>query len=115
MAVLVGPRAHHPLEQRLRGLAYAPGRERPAHWRQVYLPYGSPGFDFGGVYDDVKAHERIAYTMDDGRKVDVRFSGQGNETRVVETFEAEEMNPIEMQRGGWQAILDNFKQYAESH
>lgn len=76
---------------------------------------GSAGFDFGGVYDDVKAHERIAYTMDDGRKVEVSFSGQGNETRVVETFEAEEMNPIEMQRGGWQAILDNFKQYAESH
>ena len=76
---------------------------------------GSMGFDFGGTYDEVKTNELISYTMDDGRRVTVKFTGNGNETRVVESFEAEDQNPIEMQRGGWQAILDNFKKYVESN
>ena len=75
---------------------------------------GSFGFDFGGVYDEVKNHELIAYTIGDGRKVKITFSKQGNATKVIETFEAEDQNPVEMQRGGWQAILDNFKKYTES-
>ena len=75
---------------------------------------GSFGFDFGGVYDDVREHEHIAYTLGDGRKVTIDFAGQGNETKVVETFEAEGTNPVEMQRSGWKAILDNFKKYTES-
>jgi uncharacterized protein YndB with AHSA1/START domain len=75
----------------------------------------SIGFDFGGVYDDVKTNELIAYTLGDGRKVEVRFTQEGNKTKVVETFEAEDVNSIELQRGGWQAILDNFKQYVESN
>ncbi|MCM3711829.1 SRPBCC family protein [Sporosarcina luteola] len=74
---------------------------------------GSMGFDFGGVYDEVKLHEKISYTMGDGRKVNITFTGQGNETEVIETFEAETENPVEFQRQGWQAILDNFKRYAE--
>ena len=74
---------------------------------------GSFGFDFGGVYDDVKNHEVISYTMGDGRKVKIDFSSEGDETRVVETFEAEGTNPLEMQRNGWQAILNNFKSYVE--
>lgn len=74
---------------------------------------GSFGFDFGGVYDDVRKHERIAYTIGDGRKVTVTFLPTGDKTTVTETFEAESTNPIEMQRGGWQAILDNFKKYTE--
>jgi uncharacterized protein YndB with AHSA1/START domain len=76
---------------------------------------GSFGFDFGGVYDAVKTNELIEYTLGDGRKVAVNFSGKGNETQVTEVFEAEGTNPVEMQRGGWQAILDNFKKYAETH
>ncbi len=75
---------------------------------------GSFGFDFGGVYDNVKENELIEYTMGDGRKVDVKFSSVGDQTKVVETFDAEATNPVEMQRGGWQAILDNFKKYTES-
>ena len=75
---------------------------------------GSVGFDFAGVYDEVRPKEFIAYTLGDGRKVSVRFSGTGSETKVVETFEAESTHSIEMQRGGWQAILDNFKKYTES-
>jgi uncharacterized protein YndB with AHSA1/START domain len=76
---------------------------------------GSMGFDFGGVYDDVRINELIDFTMGDGRKVTVKFTGKGNETKIVETFEAEDTHPIEMQRGGWQAILDNFKKYTETH
>jgi uncharacterized protein YndB with AHSA1/START domain len=76
---------------------------------------GSFGFDFGGVYDQVKTNELIAYTLGDGRKVSVHFTSEGGETRVVETFEAEDTHSIEMQRGGWQAILDNFKKYTEAN
>jgi len=53
--------------------------------------------------------------MADGRKVKITFSSEGNETRIVETFEAESENPIELQRGGWQAIIDNFKKYTEAN
>jgi len=76
---------------------------------------GSFGFEFGGIYDVVKTNQLIEYTMGDGRKVVVSFESNGNETHVTETFEAEGTNPIEMQRGGWQAILDNFKSYTETH
>jgi uncharacterized protein YndB with AHSA1/START domain len=76
---------------------------------------GSFGFDFGGVYDVVKKNEYIEYTIGDGRKVKVSFSAQGNETKVVESFEAENTNSPEMQKGGWQAILDNFKKYTEAN
>jgi uncharacterized protein YndB with AHSA1/START domain len=74
---------------------------------------GSFGFDFGGTYDQVKINEVIAYSMEDGRTVSITFNGQGNETEIVETFDAESENPIDMQRQGWQAILDNFKRYVE--
>ncbi len=76
---------------------------------------GSFGFDFSGVYDEVKTNERITYTLDDERKVNITFINEGNTTKVVESFEAESENPIEMQRGGWQAILNNFKKYAEAN
>lgn len=76
---------------------------------------GSFGFDFGGVYDEVKTNELIAYTMDDGRTVKIIFNGEGNTTKVTETFEAESQNPVEMQQGGWQAILDNFKKHTEAN
>ena len=75
---------------------------------------GSFGFDFGGVYDNVKKNELIEYTMGDGRQVQVTFSPAGDQTKIVETFDAEATNSVDMQRGGWQAILDNFKKYTES-
>jgi len=74
---------------------------------------GSTGFDFGGVYKTVKTNQLIEYTIGDGRKVRIDFTDSGNETKVVETFEAENVYSIEQQRNGWQAILDNFKKYAE--
>ena len=76
---------------------------------------GSMGFDFWGIYDDVKPNELITNTMGDGRKMSVHFKSEGNTTKVMETFEAEDENSIEMQRVGWQAILDNFKKYTESN
>lgn len=76
---------------------------------------GSFGFDFGGVYDDVKTNELIAYTIGDGRKVITTFSKDGKETKVVTNFDAENENSIEMQKGGWQAIMDSFKKYTETH
>jgi uncharacterized protein YndB with AHSA1/START domain len=75
---------------------------------------GSFGFEFGGVYDAVTTNELIAYTMADGRKVMVEFSAEGDVTKVVERFDAENENPVDMQQMGWQAILDNFKKYTES-
>lgn len=76
---------------------------------------GSYGFDFEGIYDVLSVYEKIEYTLGDGRKVKVYFKGQGNTTKVTETFEAENENSIEMQKQGWQAILDNFKKYVESN
>lgn len=75
---------------------------------------GSFGFDFGGTYDDIKTNELIAYTMDDGRTSVISFEPKGNETSIVQTFEAETENTIELQQFGWQAIMNNFKKYAES-
>ncbi|HJS01276.1 MAG TPA: SRPBCC family protein [Flavobacterium sp.] len=76
---------------------------------------GSMGFDFGGVYDEVQINKTIASTLGDGRKVKVIFNAKGNETEVIETFEAESENPVDFQRDGWQAILDNFKKYVEGN
>ncbi|SEW32356.1 SRPBCC family protein [Chitinophaga arvensicola] len=75
---------------------------------------GSFGFDFAGEYDEVKEHALMAYTLGDGRKVNIVFSTDGDTTTVTETFDPENINPLEMQRGGWQAIIDNFKTYTES-
>lgn len=75
---------------------------------------GSMSFDFGGVYTAVETNKRIAYTMSDGRTATVEFISEGQNTRVVETFDAETQNPIDMQRAGWQAILDNFAKYTEA-
>lgn len=75
---------------------------------------GSFGFDFSGRYDEIKINESIIYTLDDGRKVKIIFKNLGKETNIKERFEAEDQNPVDLQQTGWQAILDNFKKYAES-
>lgn len=76
---------------------------------------GSMGFDFNGVYNVLRPNEYIEYTIEDGRKVKVNFSADGNTTKVVESFEAESENSVELQKGGWQAILDSFKKYTEAN
>ena len=70
---------------------------------------GSMGFDFFGFYTDVQINKHIAYTLEDDRKVEIFFNEDGNQTKVVETFETENINSTELQAAGWQAILDNFK------
>ena len=75
---------------------------------------GSMSFDFGGVYDVVERAKRLAYTMGDGRRVEVTFEQQGDQTHIVERFEAEGMHPVEFQKAGWQAILNNYVKYAEA-
>ena len=74
---------------------------------------GSFGFDFEGVYSKVEDQKLIAYAIGDGREVQITFEANGDTTTVTETFDPEGQNPVEMQRGGWQAILDNFKKYTE--
>lgn len=76
---------------------------------------GSFSFDFTGFYTNVKENRRIDYTMDDGRRVEIEFTSAGNTTIIAETFEAEAENTLELQQGGWQAILDNFKKYVEAN
>jgi uncharacterized protein YndB with AHSA1/START domain len=75
----------------------------------------SVSFDFGGTYTNVEENKLIEYMMSDGRKVRVVFESEGGLTNVIETFDPENENPIEMQRGGWQAILTNFKNYVEGN
>ena len=76
---------------------------------------GSMGFDFGGIYDAIRENEYIEYTLGDGRKVKVTFTAVENGTKVSESFDAETTNSREMQKTGWQSILDNFKKYTESN
>jgi uncharacterized protein YndB with AHSA1/START domain len=73
----------------------------------------SASFDFGGTYTAVKDHELIEYDMDDGRHVKVVFAEVPDGVKITETFDPEQENPEEMQRGGWQSILDNYKRYTE--
>ena len=75
---------------------------------------GSFGFDFEGTYKSIKPHESIEYVMSDGRTVVTIFSKSGDGYEVTQTFDAETENSLEQQKGGWQAILDNFKAHVES-
>lgn len=74
---------------------------------------GSVGFDFEGTFTAVEVNRHLAYTIGD-RAVTVDFEALGTATKVVESFEAESENSLELQRSGWQAILDNFKKHAEA-
>ncbi|PKM84245.1 MAG: hypothetical protein CVU86_08255 [Firmicutes bacterium HGW-Firmicutes-11] len=77
---------------------------------------GSVSFDFAGTYTEVVFGERITSQLDDGRMVWVSFEASDSDyTKVVETFEAENENTLELQRNGWQSILDNFKKVVEEN
>lgn len=75
---------------------------------------GSVSFDFEGTYTDIVENERIEYSLADDRHISVTFEEEGDKIRVTEIFDAEGENPIEMQQAGWQAILDNFRDYTEA-
>ena len=74
---------------------------------------GSMGFDFIGTYEEIKPLSKIVYKIEDGRKVMIQFSEKNSATTIQESFEAESSYDIEMQKNGWQAILNNFKKYVE--
>ena len=74
---------------------------------------GSAGFDFAGTYTKVVVNERIEYSFGD-REAVIEFAEVPGGVRVAVTFDAEEENSVEMQQGGWQAILDSFATYVET-
>ncbi|MDN5204632.1 SRPBCC family protein [Fulvivirgaceae bacterium BMA10] len=76
---------------------------------------GSMAFDYAGTFTNIQSEALLEYTLDDGRKVSIKFNEKDGATQVLESFEAENQNPLERQRQGWQAILDNFKKYVESN
>ncbi len=76
----------------------------------------SSSFDFVGTYTSVVPNKNIDYTMDDGRTVSILFERLGQtSTKVTEEFEMEDINSEELQRNGWQEILNNFKKYTENN
>lgn len=75
---------------------------------------GSAGFDFGGTYTTIVRHRAIAYEMDDGRTAVIEFTAGPDGVTVGVTFDAESTHPVEMQRQGWQAILDRFARHVEA-
>ncbi len=75
---------------------------------------GSFGFDFWGIYSQIEEPSFLEIFLGDGRKMTVYFAMDGDQTRVKEVFEAETENSIELQKNGWQAILNNFKKYIEN-
>ncbi|MGZ3691359.1 MAG: SRPBCC family protein [Pseudobdellovibrio sp.] len=76
---------------------------------------GSFGFDFVATYNEVVDQKTLMYTMEDGRTARTTFENLGDKTKVTTVFDAETQNPPEMQKGGWQSILNNFKKYTETH
>jgi uncharacterized protein YndB with AHSA1/START domain len=71
----------------------------------------SNGFDFEAIYTEIIPHKKIAYKMLDDRNAEINFNAIGNQTEVKITFEAENVYPVDLQKAGWQAILNNFKEY----
>ena len=74
---------------------------------------GSMGFDLNATFSAIEEHKQILSVLEDGRNVIVNFNVEGNQTTVVQRFEPEQENPLDMQQGGWQAILNQFKSYCE--
>lgn len=75
---------------------------------------GSFAFDWEGIYDEIVPLKLLKYHMADGRKVEVIFKETPQGTEITENFDPETENSEEMQQAGWQAILNNWKQYSES-
>ena len=74
----------------------------------------SMSFVFCGTYQEIIPLKNLQFILEDGREVSVKFKEYGNQTIVTETFDPENENPTEIQKAGWQAILNNFKKYVET-
>lgn len=90
-------------------------RKGGQYYARMEAKDGSWGFDFEAIYNNVITGQTFTYTMSDGRQATTTFQRVGDNTEVTTTFDAENTNPLEMQKAGWQAILDNFKKYAQSN
>ena len=88
-------------------------RERGKFTYTMSAKDNSTTMDFNGTYIDVITEKLIKYELEDGRIVTIVFSEQGNETEIIQAFQAEENNSVEEQQSGWNAILQNFKKYCE--
>ncbi|MDW4500318.1 SRPBCC domain-containing protein [Sulfitobacter sp. D35] len=86
-------------------------RKGGKHFARMEARDGSFGFDFTGIYDEVDPPHALTLRLDDGRRARTTFEADGDRTRVQTVFDAETMNPVEMQRDGWQAILDSYAAY----
>ncbi|GLO80025.1 SRPBCC domain-containing protein [Sulfitobacter pontiacus] len=86
-------------------------REGGKHFARMEARDGSFGFDFTGIYDEVDPPHALTLRLDDGRRARTTFEADGDRTRVQTVFDAETTNPVEMQRDGWQAILDSYAAY----
>lgn len=71
------------------------------------------GFDFEAIYEEIEQHKALTLRMGDGRRARTTFEAAGTGTKVTTVFDAEAQNPLEMQRSGWQSILDNFQRHVE--
>ena len=74
---------------------------------------GSMGFDFEGTFLRVDPPFLLEYRMDDGRIAEVVFESKPEGTLITESFDPEKIHPVEMQKAGWQSILDNFVLYTQ--
>jgi uncharacterized protein YndB with AHSA1/START domain len=81
---------------------------------RMFAKDGSFEFVFSGKYNEVVENKSLDYTLDDGRNVVVKFEEKPTGVHIIQSFEPESENPIEMQRDGWQGYLDNFKKYVEN-
>jgi uncharacterized protein YndB with AHSA1/START domain len=105
-------RWNHALDSWLTSYAENDVRTGGAFLSRMEARDGSAGFDFSGQYSEVIPGKSIAYTLGDDRRVSITFSDTAGGTLITESFEAEDQNSTELQRTGWQAILDSFKKYA---
>lgn len=79
------------------------------------------GFDFTGTYLEIETLKKIKYVMDKApnekvaRECEITFEDlDKNTTKVIIVFDSEDENPLELQKSGWQSILNNFKKFAEA-
>lgn len=89
-------------------------REGGAFSSRMEAKDGSFGFDFAGTYTRIVPNQLIEYSFGD-RNATVEFAPGANGVTVRVTFDAESENPVDMQRQGWQAILNNFAKHVAAH
>jgi len=116
-----------PIKHRLKHCANfraAPGGAHPAgsndlkvggrYLARMEAKDGSFGFDFDAQYTAIQSGENFTYDFG-GRQATVEFKEQNGHTKVTVTFDPETENSMELQKNGWQAILNNFRQYVEAN